>query len=229
MTAGDNKHHADTSVKITDEDAKLLLRYYDKNKNGKLSKEEIRAIVEDYNDDKISDKRVIQIIQKYDTDGNKKLGPQEIETFEKHALDMNETLLRYAGYTGILARSFRYLAFTSDFGEAFRPVAHPNVVNATYAISVGYCFVDVGWEAYKLQKRGYVTEKNEPMTMTQLVVERSIFQAIASVIVPFGIIHTTVDIGKKLFKNSKNAALKKWAPSAIGLAGMPYTNIVIYL
>lgn len=38
----------------------------------------------------------------------------------------------------------------------------------TYAVAIGYCFIDVGYEAYKLKNRGYVTEKNHPMSMSQV-------------------------------------------------------------
>lgn len=76
------------------------------------------------------------------------------------------------GYSAAFARAFRYLAFTSDFGEALRPVLASRIVTATYAVSIGYCFVDVGWEAYKLKQRGYVTENNEKISMAKLVVER---------------------------------------------------------
>ena len=40
-------------------------------------------------------------------------------------------------------------------------------------------------------------------TPTQLVVERSAFQAVASVAAPFAIIHTTVDVSKKLLSKLK--------------------------
>jgi hypothetical protein len=59
------------------------------------------------------------------------------------------------------------------------------VVRSPIPSSVGYCVADVGYEAYKLHNRGYVSEKGHPTTMTQLVVERSVFQAIASIAVPF--------------------------------------------
>ena len=42
-----------------------------------------------------------------------------------------DSSIRYAGYLRALARLAklqRYLAFTSDIGEAFRPVVHPRVV-----------------------------------------------------------------------------------------------------
>ncbi len=104
-----------------------------------------------------------------------------------------------------------------DFGEAVRPIVNARIVTSTYAIAIGYCVADVAYEAYKLRKRGYVTEDTRvPMSMTQLVVERSTFQAVASIIVPFAVIHTTVDVSKKMMKGTRFA---KWGPSIAGLMG----------
>ena len=54
--------------------------------------------------------------------------------------------LRYAGYTAGFARAFRYLAFTSDFGEALRPVISKGIVTGKYlrtCLCVCVCLCDV--------------------------------------------------------------------------------------
>ena len=114
---------------------------------------------------------------------------------------------------------FRYLAFTSDFGEALRPVVAARIVSATYGIAFGYCFLDIGWEAYKLQKRNYTTEYNVPMSMPQLLTERSTFHAVASIGAPALIIHTTVDVAAKVYK--RIGKFQRWGPSITGLAVIP--------
>lgn len=43
----------------------------------------------------------------------------------------------------------RYVAYTSDIGESFRPVAHPNIVRAAYGVSWLYLAGDVVHEGYK--------------------------------------------------------------------------------
>lgn len=43
----------------------------------------------------------------------------------------------------------RYVAYTSDIGESFRPVAHPNWVRAAYGVSWLYLAGDVAHEGYK--------------------------------------------------------------------------------
>lgn len=42
-----------------------------------------------------------------------------------------DSMGRYAGYSPLATRLFRYLAFTSDFGEAFRPIVHPRLVTVS--------------------------------------------------------------------------------------------------
>jgi hypothetical protein len=54
-----------------------------------------------------------------------------------------------------------------------------NVHTGTYAIAIGYCVTDVGYEAYKLHNRKYVTEKGEPMTMAQV---RTIYTTVRTVL-----------------------------------------------
>jgi fission process protein 1 len=64
-----------------------------------------------------------------------------------------ESSIRYAAYatrirTALLAAQ-RYVAYTSDIGESFRPVAHPNLVRTAYGISWAYIIGDVSHEGYK--------------------------------------------------------------------------------
>lgn len=43
----------------------------------------------------------------------------------------------------------RYVAYTSDIGESFRPVAHPNWIRAAYGVSWLYLLGDVSHEGYR--------------------------------------------------------------------------------
>jgi fission process protein 1 len=65
--------------------------------------------------------------------------------------------VRYAAYASrfrtILISAQRYVAYTSDIGESFRPVAHPNWVRAAYGVSWAYLAGDVGYEGFKAYKR----------------------------------------------------------------------------
>ena len=65
--------------------------------------------------------------------------------------------IRYAAYASrfrtILLSAHRYVAYTSDIGESFRPIAHPWLVRSAYGISWAYLIGDVGHEGYKAYLR----------------------------------------------------------------------------
>ena len=104
-----------------------MSKIYDKNQNGIIDDHEIASMIQDYNAGKIpTDSRQYEILSKYDIDKNGKIDVEELERM-RHAFSLNESQLRYTGYTLSLSRLFRYLAFTSDFGEALRPVIHKHL------------------------------------------------------------------------------------------------------
>jgi fission process protein 1 len=51
----------------------------------------------------------------------------------------------------------RYVAYTSDIGESFRPIAHPYLIKGAYGISWLYLAGDVGHEGYKAYCRNQHT------------------------------------------------------------------------
>ncbi|EAW13387.1 mitochondrial fission process 1 family protein [Aspergillus clavatus NRRL 1] len=73
------------------------------------------------------------------------------------SVDSTDTPYRYAGYANrirtILLSAHRYVAYTSDIGESFRPVAHPYLVRAAYGVSWTYLIGDVAHEGYKAYLR----------------------------------------------------------------------------
>src|ERR1700742_3877271 len=71
--------------------------------------------------------------------------------------DSTDSSVRYAAYAArartILLSAQRYVAYTSDIGESFRPVAHPWLIRSAYGISWAYLLGDVGHEGYKAYLR----------------------------------------------------------------------------
>lgn len=69
------------------------------------------------------------------------------------APESTESNVRFAGYAArartILLAAHRYVAYTSDIGESFRPVAHPWLVRGAYGVSWAYILGDVSIEGYK--------------------------------------------------------------------------------
>ncbi|KAF2137984.1 uncharacterized protein K452DRAFT_234833 [Aplosporella prunicola CBS 121167] len=71
--------------------------------------------------------------------------------------ESTDSPIRYAAYASrirtILLSAHRYVAYTSDVGESFRPVAHPHLVRAAYGVSWAYLLGDVAHEGYKAYVR----------------------------------------------------------------------------
>ena len=73
--------------------------------------------------------------------------------YDTKDFDSTDNNSRYAAYAArartILRSAHRYVAYTSDVGESFRPIAHPWLVRGAYGISWAYLAGDVGYEGYK--------------------------------------------------------------------------------
>ncbi|KAG0303576.1 hypothetical protein BGZ98_006524 [Dissophora globulifera] len=149
----------------------------------------------------------------------------EVRHLEQGEVDTVETNARYlaylARYRNLFVASSRYLAYSSDVGEAFRPVTSRLFVNSLYGVSFAYVGFDVAYEGYKAKIAG---APNDAVGMT--VLKRGIFQGLASLLMPAITIHTVVHQSGKIFKHSANAALKRWGPTAIGLAVVPALPIM---
>lgn len=165
---------------------------------------------------------------------------------EGTAPDTTDTNLRYAGYAArvktIMAAGHRYLAFTSEVGEAFRPVAHPRIVTTAYGISWAYIVGDVAYEAWKahLHQKGLFVPGLKPWDPLPVLTEeqkeankvgapdwklqatkRAVFQTIASMALPAFTVHSTVRYSALAFKHVKNTKIRTWGPVGLGLAVVP--------
>ncbi|PNP75530.1 hypothetical protein FNYG_10939 [Fusarium nygamai] len=168
--------------------------------------------------------------------------------------DSTDTNFRYAAYATriktILLSAHRYVAYTSDIGESFRPVAHPNLVRAAYGVSWLYLIGDVSYEGYKsywhnqrvLNPKVQLSPRQEkvtglPATETHLIepgtvppledyrtvmLQRAIFQSVASMGLPAFTIHSVVRYSGRAMKNMKNQVIRTWAPIGLGLAVVPF-------
>ncbi|KAF9263650.1 hypothetical protein L218DRAFT_901973 [Marasmius fiardii PR-910] len=144
-------------------------------------------------------------------------------------VDSTESEIRYAAYGArlrtALRASSRYIAYTSDVGEAFRPVVPPWVVTAAYGISWVYLSGDVAYESYKAHRHGptplEAANFSEPMRISIVAVQRATFQSIASMALPAFTIHTAVKQAKKAFANVQNPRIRVWGPTMTGLAIVP--------
>lgn len=144
-------------------------------------------------------------------------------------VDTTDTDLRYMAYGArlrtALRAAHRYVAYTSDVGEAFRPIVPPAVVRAAYGISWLYLSADVSYEAYKAHRRGpspmEAAHFSEQTRVGLVAVKRAAFQSVASMALPAFTIHTIVARSKPLFTRSKYPRIRTWGPTLAGLAIVP--------
>lgn len=170
------------------------------------------------------------------------------------APDSTESNIRYAAYATrlrtILLSAHRYVAYTSDIGESFRPIAHPNLVRAAYGISWVYILGDVSHEGYRAYWHNQrirnpqlqLTPHQEKVTGLKpsqvheveagvvspledyrtVMVQRGIFQSLASMGLPAFTIHSVVRYTSQAVKGVKNKAIRTWSPIGLGLAVVPF-------
>ncbi|KAI1176812.1 mitochondrial 18 KDa protein-domain-containing protein [Nemania sp. FL0916] len=176
------------------------------------------------------------------------------ELVDGYVPDSTESNVRYAAYANrlrtIMLSAHRYVAYTSDIGESFRPVAHPWLVRGAYGISWAYILGDVSYEGYKaywhnqrvLNPQIELSERQQKMTglsstvsldarpgvispledYRTVMVQRGIFQSIASMGLPAFTIHSVVRYSGRAMKDVKNKTVRTWGPIGLGLAVVPF-------
>ncbi|KAL7628987.1 hypothetical protein AAE478_000505 [Parahypoxylon ruwenzoriense] len=180
--------------------------------------------------------------------------PRDTQKIADNAPDSTESKVRYAAYANrlrtIMLSAHRYVAYTSDIGESFRPVAHPWIVRGAYGVSWAYVLGDVSYEGYKaywqnqrkINPQLVLSEKQQKATGLSIpapadakpgvvspledyrtvMVQRCIFQSLASMGLPAFTIHSLVKYSGKAMKDVKNKTLRVWGPIGLGLSVVPF-------
>lgn len=167
--------------------------------------------------------------------------------YEGAAPDTTDTNMRYAAYANrlrtIMLSAQRYVAYTSDIGESFRPVAHPWLVRGAYGVSWAYVLGDVaneGWRTYKRNQKRLHPDGDEYRDASKtslaaqeltrppvhipaiedyrsVMAQRAVFQSLASMGLPAFTIHSIVKYSGKALKNAKNATIRTWGPIGVSI------------
>jgi len=113
--------------------------------------------------------------------------------------------------TAALANA-RYTAYSSDVGEALRPIVPDWAVKGTYGLAVAYIVGDVGYTGYK--------ESLKPDgNTTRALTHAAVFQGVASLALPMVIIHQAVHGAQYVTK--RLGRFTKWGPTLVGLSLIP--------
>ncbi|CAF9931887.1 hypothetical protein IMSHALPRED_008740 [Imshaugia aleurites] len=222
----------------------------------KSSNTAVQRRVEHSEDDPLPREKLPESLQKI-VDNEESLMEQIYDGTANQSTDSN---LRYAAYASrfrtILLSAHRYVAYTSDIGESFRPVAHPWLIRGAYGISWAYLVGDVGHEGYKAYLRNQrikhpgvpgvlsmrVADAREPLTtqdgrpevghvpaiedFRSVMVQRAVFQSIASMGLPAFTIHSIVRYSGRALKDAKNKNIRTYGPIGLGLAAVPFLPFV---
>jgi len=168
---------------------------------------------------------------------------------QRRANQSTDSNVRYAAYASrfrtILLSAHRYVAYTSDIGESFRPIAHPWLIRGAYGISWAYLVGDVGYEGYKSYLRNQhvkhpgvpgvlstrSSDARESLMTTDgkpevghvpaiedfraVMVQRAAFQGIASMGLPAFTIHSIVRYSGRALKDAKNKTIRSYGPIGV--------------
>ncbi|CAD6565861.1 MAG: hypothetical protein ASARMPREDX12_003671 [Alectoria sarmentosa] len=220
--------------------------------SNKDSNTTVQRRVKHSEDDPLPREKLPESLQKI-VDNEESLMEQIYDGTANQSTDSN---LRYAAYASrfrtILLSAHRYVAYTSDIGESFRPIAHPWLIKGAYGVSWAYLVGDVGHEGYKAYLRnqrikhpgvpGIVSMRSadarEPLTtedgrpevghvpaiddFRSVMVQRAVFQSIASMGLPAFTIHSIVRYSGKALKGAKNTTIRTYGPIGLGLAAVPF-------
>lgn len=139
--------------------------------------------------------------------------------YEGKAEDTTDTSIRYAAYASrlrtIMLSAHRYVAYTSDIGESFRPVAHPNIVRAAYGVSWAYLIGDVSHEGYKAYCRNQRTLHPEKFLDIQEKTEENPAQLVPSAKSTQSIFDTVKDVAKNA-TSTEGVKMEKQAGALTG-------------
>eukprot|EP00300_Choanocystis_sp_HF-7_P040916 c7508_g1_i1.p1 GENE.c7508_g1_i1~~c7508_g1_i1.p1 ORF type:complete len:211 (-),score=23.90 c7508_g1_i1:66-698(-) len=165
---------------------------------------------------------------------------QQVQVAEDPNLT-RDTPLRYAAYIArikaalgaAIKAKIRYLAYSSDLGESFRPLLPRWIVNATYGVAAAYVLGDVAYQTYAENKRLLKLAQVDPSAESQRLklnaraaCHSATFQTLASLIVPAVVIHTTVHQSQRVFRLVPNVKIARYGPSGLGLAVIPFLPLV---
>lgn len=139
-----------------------------------------------------------------------------------------DNYLGYARFVGLMKRAMpiaRPLAYTSEVGEAFRPLAHPYAIRAAYGLSIGYVIVDTCIHIASVHKQ----TENQSNQMELTIIngtDKAIWHTFASMIFPAITVHTIVKysaliINKTLHQTPQIMKASSLLSVAIGLCSIP--------
>ncbi|KAF4038850.1 Mitochondrial 18 KDa protein (MTP18) [Phytophthora infestans] len=119
----------------------------------------------------------------------------------------------------------RYLGYTNELGESFRPIV-PRMVVPSYFVAFGYVLGDTFDKATKAHVKAVeqqVSRRKRNALVADATVDTLAWQTMASVVIPGFTINRVVATSVLMVQQeTKNLlVVRRWAPTAIGLGVIP--------
>lgn len=149
----------------------------------------------------------------------------KIQTAENELQQLENSDARYLAYTARIRTALvaaaknmpRMSAYTSEIGEAGRPILPPWMIKFAYGISWAYVIGDVSLATVAEIEKG-----SETNIVVRTATKQALFQSTASMILPAFTVHQTVHWSDRLLKKMQiGGRLGKFGPTGIGLAIIP--------
>ncbi|WFD05125.1 hypothetical protein MVES1_000451 [Malassezia vespertilionis] len=141
-----------------------------------------------------------------------------------------EGIGRYAAYAArlrtLITTGSRYIAYSSDIGEAFRPLTKPIVVSAAYGISWAYIISDVGYTVWHASNHMDPNDSSYKKDLAWIGARRTVFQTLASMFLPALTIHSVVRYSAPLFSKFSNMRARSIGPTVLGLCTVPLLPVL---
>ncbi|XP_002022982.2 mitochondrial fission process protein 1 [Drosophila persimilis] len=109
----------------------------------------------------------------------------------------------------------RYMGYSNEIGEAFRPLVPKSIVAASYGMAIGYVCTDTFDKSLRLQRTG---ASNRDLAI--LAGDVFSWQMMASVIIP-GLVINRITWASRMMLSKAPVGILKTVPTLIGLASIP--------
>ncbi|XP_017148418.2 mitochondrial fission process protein 1 [Drosophila miranda] len=109
----------------------------------------------------------------------------------------------------------RYMGYSNEIGEAFRPLVPKSIVAASYGLAIGYVCTDTFDKSLRLQRTG---ASNRDLAI--LAGDVFSWQMMASVIIP-GLVINRITWASRMMLRKAPVGILKTVPTLIGLASIP--------
>ncbi len=176
--ASENIHPAPSVVGI-----KILATYYDSSNMSEL-KSLVKADYEVPERRALLPPNVLAAIQIYDEDGDDHIDDAEFSQLSTDVARWRSLAYSIAGMRTLRELTVRFAAEIGSALPAATLLAHPSIMTAAWAVSLSYCAVDVGSDAYDAWKLKHMA----PGGLGLLAAERASFHALASVVIPYVVV-----------------------------------------